>query len=360
MAGILGRQMQPVPPGQPHNPGSQGGQTNMNVSDMVDSDGQITNMRGWEAAQVGDPSRWEVTQDQTVQGQLHGIMSKGSQLQELAKQQALEQMNDRGLTSSSHAINAAQRAVIESALPIAQADAATHGKAAMYNSDYKNKFMLQNADWRNQAAQYGAEASNIAARSNSTMRNQRKINTENNETQRWVTQKQVDVQHADIGMRRELGHRELDVRHDLGNKEINLKGQLGNRELDIKDKLGTRELDIRNNLGFAEIGLKKELGWGNINATLSMNQMDNNTKLMAAEIDGEYRNLIQTNANAGAAYNQMIATMADIDKSNLSVDAKRNAQRRLQMQVYDQMRVLGAVGGVPNLEQWFNTNWYSQ
>ncbi len=83
---------------------------------------------------------WNVTQDQTVEGRINGIIGGNSGIIQQARAGALENMNSRGLVNSSIAQTASDAAAYQAAIPIAQADAATASKAAGYNADIQNQF----------------------------------------------------------------------------------------------------------------------------------------------------------------------------------------------------------------------------
>lgn len=105
---------------------------------------------GAESAQLNNPTQWNVTDDQTVEGRIDRIIRKDSPLQQQARTRALEGMNARGLGNSTLAITAGESALYDAALPIAQADASTAAKAAGYNADQYNQFAVRNADAENQ------------------------------------------------------------------------------------------------------------------------------------------------------------------------------------------------------------------
>lgn len=106
---------------------------------------------GYTAEQLGTPTQWNVDKNQTVAGQVEGIIAADSPLQQLARTRAMQQQNDRGTLNTSMAIQAAQAANLDAALPIAQADAALQGRAAAYNSDTANQFAGKNVDAANAA-----------------------------------------------------------------------------------------------------------------------------------------------------------------------------------------------------------------
>lgn len=78
---------------------------------------------------------------QTVQGQLGDILKNGNPLLEAAKARAMQQANSRGLQNTSMAAQAGEEAVVNTALPIAQADAAAYQKQALVNQDISNQFL---------------------------------------------------------------------------------------------------------------------------------------------------------------------------------------------------------------------------
>jgi S-adenosylmethionine/arginine decarboxylase-like enzyme len=113
------------------------------------------------AGSVGyDPAQLEVTPEMTVAGQLHDITSGDSPLMALARQQGLLSAGRRGLMNSSIAAQAAQAAVVNAALPIAQQDATTHLRAAEANQQSLNR-----------ALEFGASAENVAELQNSIEKN---------------------------------------------------------------------------------------------------------------------------------------------------------------------------------------------
>jgi hypothetical protein len=72
-----------------------------------------------------------ITPEATVQSQLASILQQGSPLQTLAEARSKEEAQRKGLLSSSMAVGAGQRALYESALPIAQQDAQLFGQAGL-------------------------------------------------------------------------------------------------------------------------------------------------------------------------------------------------------------------------------------
>jgi len=92
------------------------------------------------------PTKWDVTKDQTVQGQLQNIIDPNNPLQTQAQTYANQQSNSRGLLNSSLAVSAAQDALYKNAMPIAQQDANVNASAGQFNANAENTTSAQNVD----------------------------------------------------------------------------------------------------------------------------------------------------------------------------------------------------------------------
>ena len=78
----------------------------------------------------------EVQPNETVQGQLEGILDKDNALFDWARGQASQYANSRGLQNSDIAAQASSQAVLETALPIAQQDANTFAQRAQQEAGF--------------------------------------------------------------------------------------------------------------------------------------------------------------------------------------------------------------------------------
>lgn len=116
----------------------------------------------YSATKLSDPTTWNVTKEQTAQGQLGNIINQDSPLMQLAATKGAQQANSRGLLNSSMGIGATQDSVIAAATPIAQSDADVNARAAGYNADTSNTFSKTNVAIENDAKTFGAQAINRA------------------------------------------------------------------------------------------------------------------------------------------------------------------------------------------------------
>jgi len=81
---------------------------------------------------------------ETVAGQMKGLIQDDSPYMQMARTGAKQQMNSRGLLNSSMAISAGDVAAYQAALPIAQADASVYDTNAKQNLAYQNEALKTN------------------------------------------------------------------------------------------------------------------------------------------------------------------------------------------------------------------------
>lgn len=344
---------------QPSQP-RQGSATQTNIGDNVNSEGIINKVATYNAAQVGDPTKWNVDKSQTMQGQLQQITAQDSPLMAQAKARAIEQMNERGLANSSMALTAAESALYDAAMPIAQNDAQTFAKAAGYNADMSNKFTLQNTDWQNQALMFGAEQSNLASRQNAQNINTTLNSRERNETTKWAAQLDADT-------RTKLGVMDADVRRYVADQDVGVRRELGYLDATVKregfssqERMNANDNDTRR-YGYdvnaavqrENIAKDRELGYLDANTRTNIAQMDSNTKLAVTQMGKEYDLLLQSSINSQNLYSNMARTISEIDRSSLDPQSKAYAIDRQMMVTRDALNTDGAVSGIPNLGMWF-------
>ncbi len=84
-----------------------------------------------DVPQYESPESYSPTGGQTVEGRMEGLLDKNSRYMQAARSRAMMTANQRGLLNTSMAAGAGEKAAIESALPIATADARAAHEAGM-------------------------------------------------------------------------------------------------------------------------------------------------------------------------------------------------------------------------------------
>jgi transposase-like protein len=136
--------------------------------------------------QLGDPTKWNVTPQQTAAGLINQYTDPNSPIIQAAMTRAKEAQNANGTLNSSMAETAGQLAAYQAAIPLAQQDAGTYAKAAGYNADEANQFAVQNAGFTNAAGQFNANAQNTLAGQQLSADTQKFVSNLSAETQKAI------------------------------------------------------------------------------------------------------------------------------------------------------------------------------
>ena len=124
-----------------------------------------------EAISAATPDR-EVQPGETVQYQLAQILDSNSPLMQRARTQGLQFANRRGLLNSSIGAEAAQAAMLDQALPIAQQDARTFAEAAAQTTDLEGRAGLQDAALGTDVSKFNVSETGVTNRFNATSLNE--------------------------------------------------------------------------------------------------------------------------------------------------------------------------------------------
>lgn len=174
-----------------------GQQANQTLASSSVNTGLISGARGGQGGKGGAAvpgtgasgyTPWNVAANQTVEGRIASIMNPNNPIIAMARAGSLDAMNARGLSDSSLAISAGDRAAYEAAMPIAQQDAATFAKAGGYNADIQNQMSMQGRQIASQekVAQLNADTQKYTA--GLSAQTQQSIAALNSDTQKWTAQ----------------------------------------------------------------------------------------------------------------------------------------------------------------------------
>lgn len=151
----------------------------------------LATAKEYYATKVGvDPGK------QTVQGQLAGLTDPNSQINARAISQAQQDASKRGLINSSIAGTAAQAAVLDKALPVAQQDAQMYSNVALTDAAAQNTASQFNANSVNQFGLQGNAATSQQQLQNSANNSAQAINSANNASAQVVANLNSNTQLA--------------------------------------------------------------------------------------------------------------------------------------------------------------------
>ena len=261
-------------------------------------------------ADSGSTSDWSVDNNMKVSGQLQGILAANSPLMQQARTNALQQMNNRGLLNSSMAIGAGQNAVIQNALPIAQADATMYGNAGQFNANAKNNMSQFNANAKNTAAQFNKDSQNrfdLAEQAATDAASQFSA-----------------AQNADIA---KFNAQQANV---LADADAARTQQANMALADNANKILMQQLDN---------SFKSAIASADAQTKIQLQQIDSTTRTSLAQTEAQYKQLMQTTASASELYQQALKNINDI-AMNPDLDAT-SVESAVQRQVTSLQSGLG-------------------
>lgn len=179
----------------------------------------------YQPSLLGNANKWNVDANQTTAGQLTSILDPNSPIIAQARAQGLQLANERGLLNSSIGEGAAMDSAYKVAVPIANSDAATQAKAAGYNADESNQFLVHNQDATNVAGQFNASAQNTLTGQQLSANTQKETAQLQANTQQTIAQlqahTQTDLAYLDNTTKNNLANLDVTTRTNLATIEAN-------------------------------------------------------------------------------------------------------------------------------------------
>lgn len=245
--------------------------------------------------------------NETVAAQVDKIIRQDSPLSQAARTSAAQAANARGLGNSSMAVQAGEQAVINSALPIASADAATYTAKSRDNQAALNAAGQFNAGERNQTSRFNAGEENAASKMVLGADLEKSLIGSRTDAQSRLQSEQATQQQALQDLR--------------GQQETALQRQRGEQETSLQTLRGTQEQQLQT--------------------------MRGEQAKVLADIEASNRTLIQSSQQAATLYSdiqrQIAAVQADV---NLSAAQKQTAVDRLTNQLETGLALFGGMANV--------------
>jgi hypothetical protein len=247
-----------------------------------------------------DPYTTEFNEATGVEGRVNRITSSGSPLMQAAMTRAKQDANRRGLMNSSMAAGAGQMAVINSALPIAQADAGFYQQQTLANQDARNTIGLANAQNAIATGTRGAEMD---------------MNAQQFGVTSGQAQQQIDAQREQFAQQLGLSTQELGLKRDqLTQAQQQFLADLDLRQSQLTEQ--SRQFDSGQAANISmfdrELAQKAEQFGLSQQQAITLAQMDVESKIKLAGIEAEFKNEIQSSANISNAWGTVMQGIAQI------------------------------------------------
>lgn len=320
-----------------------------------------------------------------VAGRVNSLVSQDSPLMQLAATRAKQSANARGLRNSSMAVGAGQRAIMETATPIASADAQLFQNQSLTNQNARNQGNQFNATNALTAGMRGMELGENARQfdagqmltremfssddafrkaqlkqqesefSRSFGENARQFDAGQkltrdmfssddafrraqlaqqesefgrtyglNQTAMQQAQQQIDNQMTQFAAQLGLSKDQLQLQRDsLSQEQKQFLAQLEQQQAQLNEQSRQFDASRQDNLAMfdKELAQNAEQFGLTQEQTLALANMDVDTKLKMADIEAKYKNEIQGSQNISQAWGTMMQQVGNI-QNNPDLDAK--------------------------------------
>lgn len=304
------------------------------------------------AAERGAATDVNVDQNQTVQGQIRGIIDENSPLMQQAATASRQQMAQRGIVNSSMAVQAGQGAVYQAAMPIATADANTFATAARQNAAQRTNMSQFNAQNQTQNAQFNAgqlqqnNQFNAQTATQSSQFNAGEANLQN----RFNAQNQTQNAQFNAGQQQQGSQ--------FNAQSANAMSQFNTGETNLQNRYNAGQLQ-QNNQFNAQMATqnsqfntqaRNDMTQFNISteAALLKQSMDADTRVSLANIEANYQTLMQSTQAAGSLYSQMLTNISNIQNNQNMDAASKNAAIEAQYAYLE--NGMNLVAGMNNID----------
>ena len=320
----------------------------------------------------------------TVQGQLANIIDANSPLLQRAVARANQASNDRGLLNSTQNITAGQAALYDAAMPIASQDAnaynttrltnqaatnaASTANAQMYTAvsqsnvqaalqagivsvEQANEISKFNASSINDASKFNAASSNDMSKFNvqqllqAGIINQDQFNRMSalNATQANASQQfNAGEQNRMTGLSAQLGADTSKFNAGEQNRMTGLSAQLNSDTSKFnageQNKMTGLTAQLSNDISKFNASQSNEL--------IKLG-MTSDTQKSLANIEANYRTLMQTSSSSSNLYAQTMGNLTQImSNKDMTEEAKTTAQNNLMRMLHDSLSLQGKLGGM--------------
>jgi hypothetical protein len=257
-----------------------------------------------------DATTREVSPEETSAFQLNQITSQSSPLMQRAKQQGMLTAASRGLQNSSIAAGAAQGAMVDRALPLAQQDAATYGRTAAENMAATNR-----------AAEAGIDT-DISKFNVGTSADLEKFNAASaNALEEFNAKNTTQVSEFNADAQSKMSALNAQLETAISENNAKLQTEISMQLAELETQVSTFNADAANKASAfnAEQVNQFKAEVLRLNTDLNKQFLAGEQAKDLADIQGQYQQLISTNETAANLYNSyfdgIAAAMANKDIS---------------------------------------------
>lgn len=247
-----------------------------------------------------------------VAGRVNQLTSSANPLFTAAETRSKQQSASRGLLNSSIAAQAGQQAVIETAMPIANADASLYQQQQLANQQAANDAAARNASNRMNVGMLGFQTGESARQFDASIGQRQKEFA----TSTGQTQQQIDAQKEQFAQTLGMSSKDLDLRRD----------QLSESQRQFLQSLDQQKAQLaqqQSQYTSSQSQQQSQFQATQLQQTV-MAKMDSDTRTKLAELDAASRQSIQGSSNIANAWGTMMTGINSIqNNANLEEGTKQ-------------------------------------
>ncbi len=243
------------------------------------------------------PDETQFDESKGVAGRVASLTSSASPLMQTARTRAAQNSASRGLLNSTLGAQAGEQAVIETATPIANADAGLFQQQSLANQAARNSANTQNANNTLTAGIQGAQLDVSQEQSNKGLMEQaRQFDT-------GLTQRQSEFGVTSGQTQQQIDAQKAQAAAALAQQQAQLAEQGRQFDTSRSDNLAMFDRELSQKA--EQFGLTQQ-------QTMALAQMDVDTKLKMADLEAKYKNEIQSSANISNAWGTVMQGISAI------------------------------------------------
>jgi hypothetical protein len=212
------------------------GVTEQNTQQANSQVGGIVDQAIGEVASYADPAQVNMTQEQLVDQELARILGQDSPLMATARQEAMRRMNARGLTNASMAVGESQRAMVESAMPMAQQNADQAFQRQMENARFRQESGILTATETSRLRSLEAELGQDLSIFNAEQLNNAEM---------LSAELRAAIEQGNVEAFNEAARQLADLQRDAEMQRANLEQERLSQQADLDRAAAEQQADIR-------------------------------------------------------------------------------------------------------------------
>lgn len=292
------------------------------------------------AASLAEAQTRELDGNELISRQLTQILGEDSELLQRARSQASDAANGRGLLNSSMAVQAGTAAMIDRATPIAQGNAAAYTNVNDKNLANKQATGLFNASQQQDMSKFNTNEYNQNQQFNANLK---QSNNQFN-TSQTNSMNQFNANSANETSRFNAGQQNTMTQFNVG--EANDTSQFNASQTNSMNQFNTGQINDINQFNAQQTNANSQFNASQTNTILAQ-MMDQQNKLQLADIEAQYKTLMQADASAMTLYQQSTKNISEILMNpDLNAAAKTAAVNNQNQMLSNGLNMLGSMNNL--------------